>query len=95
MAKSNPPPLQLVLRSDVADIQRLADAIDGYCASHGVPTSLSHQLALVSDELMTNTMSYGGANLTIEVEMRLEDDRVTLSIIDNGIPVRPPVRAAA
>ena len=89
VAKDSSPPLHLVLRNDVAGIRVLADAIEEFGARHGLPSTLIDEFSLASDELMTNTISYGGTGLRIEAEMRLEGDNVVLDLIDDGILFDP------
>jgi serine/threonine-protein kinase RsbW len=90
MAASEPAPaVQLVLRGEIAEIQRLADAIKAFGTLHGVPERIIGDFALASDELVTNTISYGGSGLQIEVELRIADGRLAMEIIDNGQPFDP------
>jgi anti-sigma regulatory factor (Ser/Thr protein kinase) len=89
VTRDSPPSFHLVSGSDAADLQRLAGAIADFGARLGLPDALVGDFVLASEELMTNTISYGGAGLRIEAEMRLEDDHVVFVLIDNGVLFDP------
>ena len=81
--------IRLVLRGEVAEIRRLAAALEDFGAAHGIPDRIIGQFALASDELVTNTITYGGPDLRIEVAVLLQDGRLSMTIEDNGKPFDP------
>ena len=83
------PAIRLVLRGEIAEIRRLAAALEAFGAAHGIPDRIIGQFALASDELVTNTITYGGPDLRIEVAVQLQDGRLSMTIEDNGRPFDP------
>ena len=83
------PALHLALGGDIAEIRRLADAIQAFGVSHGISERIIRQFSLASDELVTNTILYGGSGLRIDVEMRIADGSFCMTISDNGKPFDP------
>ncbi|WP_042701474.1 ATP-binding protein, partial [Azospirillum sp. B506] len=51
--------LDLVLRSDLSELQRLAAAVEDFIARMGLPPDLAFSINLCLDELVTNTVTHG------------------------------------
>src|SRR5699024_7059896 len=51
--------LEIVLRNDLAEIERLASLVEGFCETRDIPLQAAYHLNLVLDELVTNIVSYG------------------------------------
>lgn len=83
------PSLRLALCSDVAEIRRLADALESFGVAHAIPAEIIGRFALASDELITNTILYGGPDLHIGVDLRLADGLLSMTIADDGRPFDP------
>jgi len=91
----------LLIRSDLAELSRLAAWIDGWAVEHGVPDATAAQVDLCAAEAVTNVMTHGLANVNthnIEVRIGQHGDDVVLEIEDDGIafdpteaPLPPPV----
>jgi sigma-B regulation protein RsbU (phosphoserine phosphatase) len=49
----------VAIRNDVAELERLAELVDGFVEKHGLPEKLAFNLNVCLDELITNIISYG------------------------------------
>ena len=97
-------PRRLVLRNDVAELQRLAGWIEGF-AQYSISSDVSFAVQLCLEEAVANIIMYGAARderLEIAVELELERNGATLvaRVEDNGRqfdPTRapPPVVATS
>ncbi|MBF0393036.1 MAG: ATP-binding protein [Alphaproteobacteria bacterium] len=85
--------LVLGLNNDLAEIHRLAERVEGFCEEAGLPMKTVFNLNLALDELLTNTMSYGGAK-TVLVRIGLAPGRLSVVLEDDGIPFDPFHEAA-
>jgi anti-sigma regulatory factor (Ser/Thr protein kinase) len=91
---------RLVLRNDVAELQRLAGWIEGF-ARQGMSTDVSFALQLCLEEAIANIIMYGAARddrLEIAVELERNEGTLVARIEDNGRqfdPTRAPPPAVA
>ena len=91
---------RLVLRNDVAELQRLAGWIEGF-ARQGMSSDVSFAVQLCLEEAVANIIMYGAARddrLEIAVELERNGGTLVARIEDNGRqfdPTRapPPVPA--
>ncbi|MDF2233950.1 ATP-binding protein [Albimonas sp. CAU 1670] len=86
------PALRLVLANDLAEVGRLAEAVEAFCEAQDLPMGAAHALALSLDELLTNTIGYGyedGATGRIEVSITLSDGAATAVVRDDARPFDP------
>lgn len=70
---------ELELTNDLAELERLAAAVDEFCDRHGLAMEVAFKLNLCFDELITNTVSYGyrdGAAHTIRVRLEIADGEI-------------------
>ena len=51
--------LELRIASDLAELSRVANSIDEFCANLAIPASCTFKLNVALEELLTNTISYG------------------------------------
>lgn len=83
----------LVLRNDLAEIERLAEAVERFCSDQRVPEDAAFHLNLVLDELVTNIVSYAyePAAGTREIEVRLarKASGIAVEVVDDGRPFDP------
>ena len=85
--------LEIVLRNDLAEIERLASLVEGFCETRDIPLQAAYHLNLVLDELVTNIVSYGydeGAGER-EIRIRLQSDieAVHVEVEDDGRAFNP------
>ncbi|HVU23881.1 MAG TPA: ATP-binding protein [Opitutus sp.] len=86
-------PHTLTLRNDVAEIPRLADAIDEYCAPLAPSPKDLMSLHLVVEELVTNVIKHGyadGQPHTFTVTLSTSGRAVT-AVIDDDAPAYDPL----
>jgi anti-sigma regulatory factor (Ser/Thr protein kinase) len=82
---------RLVLRNDLAELQRLAAWIDGW-AQEALSSDLSFAVQLCLEEAVANVIMYGaGGHDRVEIAVEVEDSGATLvaRVVDNGRPFDP------
>lgn len=80
------------LTNDLSEIGRLAEELERFCESKGLPLKTGLELNLVLEELVTNIISYAYSDNTahqIKVILGYEDNRVTVTIEDEGVGFNP------
>ena len=87
------PRLSLDLEPELSSaLKELAAAVARFGEANGLSDSQVHNLSLALDELATNTISYGFADVDrqeLRVELRIEDDEIVAQLHDTGIPFNP------
>jgi serine/threonine-protein kinase RsbW len=84
-------PRRLVLRNDLAELERLAGWIEGW-TQPDVSPDVSFAIQFCLEEAVANVIMYGapkGDPLEIAVELRREDDTLIARIEDNGMQFDP------
>lgn len=82
--------ITLTLTSDVEELARVTDALEGFCRDHGLPDEWAMELNVVLDETLTNTMFHGADEgedadrLRIKVEVEIADGALIVRQEDNG-----------
>lgn len=67
--------LEMVLRSELSELGRLAAAVEDFISRQGLPPDLAFRFILCFDELITNIVSHGcGGAGRHEIRVRLETD---------------------
>lgn len=82
----------LSFTNDLAEIPRLAEAIEAFGVQYGLSAPDIYKLNLVLDELLTNLISYGypdGLQHLIRLRLSLANDRLTAVLIDDALPFDP------
>ena len=80
-------PLVLELRNDVAELARLSEAVDEFCAAHGLPPKMAFSLNLVLEEVVVNVINYAfpdAGPYSIHVALALADGCVRGEVRDTG-----------
>jgi serine/threonine-protein kinase RsbW len=85
---------QIDLAVDMAELDRLTDAIERFCEANDIPPVPSTHLTLVLEELFTNMVGHGypGAHpdgQPIRIVLAAEEGRVRVHVSDTGIPFDP------
>ncbi|CAO3423989.1 ATP-binding protein [Azospirillum endophyticum] len=71
--------LDMVLRNELSELERLAAAVDEFIERNDLPPDLPFKFNLCFDELITNTVSYGYPDSRPhEIRVRLELDGAEL-----------------
>jgi anti-sigma regulatory factor (Ser/Thr protein kinase) len=94
---------RLVLRNDLAELQRLAGWIQGWSDASVLSSDVSFAVQLCLEEAVANVIMYGspkGDHLEIAVEVERDDGALVALIEDNGrqfdpTKVPPPVPATS
>lgn len=100
IAMSNAGASRLVLRNDVAELERLAGWIEGF-TGQGTSPDVSFAVQLCLEEAVANIIMYGGAKgdaIVIAVELERNCGTLVACIEDNGQqfdPTRAPPPAPA
>jgi anti-sigma regulatory factor (Ser/Thr protein kinase) len=84
--------LDLRLTNDLAELPRLARAVDEFCGRHGLAPAIAFAFNLALEEAITNVIAHGYADAAaheIRVRMRVADATVTAEVIDDGRPFDP------
>ena len=82
----------IVLANDLAEIARVAEAVEDFCTAHDAPVRAVFQINLAIDEVLTNTISYGfpdGGRHDIIVVLSRQDDEIVIDLIDDAIAFNP------
>lgn len=82
----------IVLKNDLSEIEILIERVESFSETHGIPQSISLKVAMILEELFTNTVSYGFSdNVEHEISVTLKVDADSLSVAyeDDGIPYNP------
>jgi len=84
--------ITLAVGNTIAEMAKVADFVDQFCAAHGIDKTVSNDLNLCLDELLNNTISYGYEDQnrhSIAVSLARGDDMVVVEIEDDGRPFDP------
>jgi len=84
-----PPPasLDVTIVNDRDELERLADLVNDFAASHGLPERIVFNLNLSLDELITNIISYGYGDPErheIQVRFAIDDGSLMTEIVDDA-----------
>ncbi|GBC63484.1 ATP-binding protein [Desulfonema ishimotonii] len=80
------------LHNDLADLNRLEQKLDAFGRAHGICQKSVFEVNLALDELFTNIVHCGYRDETshrIHFSISLNDDELSVTIEDDGIPFNP------
>lgn len=93
-----PDTLALKLRNDLAELERLYEAMDQFGRSHELSNEVLHAVQLALGELVSNVMRHGYSDHCehqINIKVSVHQEEVQVEIEDDGCPFnlleRPPV----
>jgi len=84
--------LTLHLKNDLAEIERVGEAVAALCEEHSVSAETVYAIELALDEVLTNIITYGyddGEEHEIAVRLTLVDRELNLEIADDARPFNP------
>jgi anti-sigma regulatory factor (Ser/Thr protein kinase) len=84
--------LSVLLKNDLAELQRLNQLLEEFADLHGVPSEMVFRLTLVMEEILTNVISYGYEDEReheISVRLLWENPNMKLEVDDDGRPFNP------
>ena len=92
------PGFRMTIGADPSEVARVNAAFAEFANAHALPAAVRRSLHVALDELLTNTGAYGftgrgdveprGAG-EIRVEAKLGEDRVSVTLSDDGRPFDP------
>lgn len=87
-----PVQLALELTADLAELERMNDAVDSFGQTHAWSPKSLFQVKLALEEVVVNAISYGSDGQhghRILLNLSQQDHTLSVEIIDNGIPFDP------
>lgn len=83
----------LNLTNDIAEIEKLCDAVKKFCEENKIPEQKYHDIIMILDELVTNVIKYAypGKKGTCSVKLLYyeENEKVFIEIKDSGVAFDP------
>ncbi|MEI6986277.1 MAG: ATP-binding protein [Rhodospirillaceae bacterium] len=83
---------EIRLRNHLTEIKRLAETIEAFGETHGLPAPTIFKLTLVLDELVNNVIDYAFADdgeHEILILLGIVGDMVMAEVVDDGMPYDP------
>ena len=80
------------LTNNLESVHEFASQFDAFAEKHQLNLEIRQQLQIVFDELLSNIVKYAftdGLVHDIEVKIRVYHDKITVTILDEGIPFNP------
>lgn len=78
------------MRGDVESLKACQKSMEDSEAYHDMPPALQFVAELVLDELVTNTIKYGGpGDRTIDLDLNFDGRELQLTLTDNALPFDP------
>ena len=84
--------LTLRIANDIAELTRVAESVDEFCATHNLPPDCSFKLNVALEELLTNTISYGYDDRQrheIALDIAIDKDTLVAELSDDARPFDP------
>jgi anti-sigma regulatory factor (Ser/Thr protein kinase) len=84
--------ISVILKNDLAEIERLSQIVDAFGRSHHLPEDFLYGVNVALDEILTNVISYGYSGETVhEIAVRLavHEDEFIAEITDDARPFNP------
>ena len=78
--------------ADPAGVQEVNAALAGFAEAHALAADVRRSLNIALDELLANALSHGRTGpdpCSVTVEVELDQERVTVTVTDNGTPFDP------
>lgn len=87
MARLQSPTLNLTVRNDLSEIERIAALVEKFCTDNALGDDVAHAINLSLDELLANTIGYGyddDAVHEIRIDIGASQDRVQIVVSDDA-----------
>jgi len=81
-----------LIKNDLAEIEKLAEKIEIYGESQGIPAVIISHINLSLDELITNIINYGyrdGLKHQIKIDLQLSETEIAVELRDDALPFNP------
>ena len=82
----------LVVRNELSELSRVSSWVDEWARLHQLSSTLTQILDLCTAEVVTNIISYAyddDAVHPISLNLRIDEDRISLEVEDEGKPFDP------
>ena len=91
MLRSQDTSIHLTIANDVADAAIVAEALERFAATHGVPHEALVALQVSVDEILSNVIKYAwqGGTHRIQVRITARTDAVEVQVVDDGEAFNP------
>ena len=86
------PAFKEVIANQVTELGPLAEKIDLFVETHGLPPKLAHELNICLDEIVSNVIKYGypdGGQHLIEIRLDLTPAGLVTEVEDGAQPFNP------
>jgi len=83
---------ELSVKNDIQEIDKANQLFSGFAEQHSISRDICRKVNMVFDELLSNIISYAYADdeeHQIDIRIDLTDERLTITISDDGIPFNP------
>jgi serine/threonine-protein kinase RsbW len=84
--------LNLRIANDLAELSRVAEGVEEFCANHEIPAAIAFKLNIAIEELLTNTISYSyndGGRHEIAIDLARDGETIVAELSDDGRPFDP------
>ena len=84
--------LSLVLRNDLSELERLAQAVSAWCQKSYVIADVEYQLNLALDEIVSNVIRHGWKDHgehQLHVRVSCAENELTMEVEDDAAPFNP------
>jgi len=84
--------LDMTIANAAVDIGRATAEFDGFASRHDLPAPVKRRVGVALDEILSNIMNYAyndRSDHSIGVNVLLEEERLTITVIDDGMPFNP------
>lgn len=78
--------------ADAGGVGKVNAAFAGFADAHALPVAVRRSVNVALDELLSNELSYGIAGrdaCSVTVEVELDQERLTVTVTDDGPPFDP------
>ena len=85
-------PLSLVLRNDLSELERMAQAVSAWCRGNGVSAEAEYQINLALDEIVSNVIRHGWKDEgehQLLVQVSRTESELTVEVEDDAAPFNP------
>ena len=84
--------MKLRIANDLAELSRVAESVEEFCAGLGLPPGCAFKLNVAIEELLTNTISYGyddSARHELAIDITREGETIVTELSDDARPFDP------
>ena len=84
--------MNVVVINDISEVDRVHRSVSQFCREHGLSSEIEGDLGLALEEILVNIIRHGypeGGEHEIEVRLSQQQDWVTATVEDDGMPFNP------